>query len=384
MTSEVLAGEGAKVPMRGRLDYLDGIRALAALFVVAHHVYLQVYPGFPENTGPWFLGWLLYGNFAVAVFIVVSGYSLTLAPARRQFHLGMGYWPYLKRRAWRILPAYWAAVLLSSLIFVALIERRTDVSIGIRDVLVHLGLVQDMVRNTPPNGALWSIAVEWQLYFVFPLFLFARRRVGAATTALIGVVGVWAINVVARNSAPFHRLLNLTPQFAALFIFGMIAAGATARQQPREGEPATRVPWGWITVGLFVASVAACALLGSERVLGVDLYWSDLAVGTTAACLLAALSGPGTSAAKRLLQHRTIVGTGHFSYSIYLVHAPILAVGWLYVVEPLHWSRNASFVLMLVSVVPVAIAASYGFYRLVERPFMNRRAAVTARPAARG
>ena len=61
-----------------------------------------------------------------------------------------------------------------------------------------------------------------------------------------------------------------------------------------------------------------------------------------------------------------------------------MRLGWLYVVEPLHWSRNASFVLMLVSVVPVAIAASYGFYRLVERPFMNRRAAVTARPAARG
>lgn len=370
MTSEVLAGEGAKAPLRGRLDYLDGIRALAALFVVAHHVYLQVYPGFPENTGPWFLGWLLYGNFAVAVFIVVSGYSLTLAPARRQFHLGMGYWPYLSRRAWRILPAYWAAVLLSSLAFVVLIEPRSGVSIGVKDVLVHLGLVQDVIQNTPPNGALWSIAVEWQLYFVFPLFLLARRVVGPVATVALGVVGVWAINVVARNSAPFHRLLNFTPQFAALFIFGMIAAGATTRR-----EKGSRVPWGWITLGLFLASVAACAVLGSERVLGVDLYWSDLVVGTAAACLLAALSGSGTSAVKRFLQHRHIVNTGHFSYSIYLIHAPILAIGWLYVVEPLHWSRNASFVMMLITVVPVAIAASYGFYLLVERPFMNRRAA---------
>ena len=142
------------------------------------------------------------------------------------------------------------------------------------------------------------------------------------------------------------------------------------------------MPWGWITVVLAVAGVAACAALGSERVLGVDLYWSDLAVGTAAACLLAALSGAGTSATKRFLQHRTLVGTGHFSYSIYLVHAPILAVGWLYVVHPLHWSRNASFVMMIVTVVPVAIAASYGFYLLIERPFMNRRAAVAARSAS--
>ena len=105
-------------------------------------------------------------------------------------------------------------------------------------------------------------------------------------------------------------------------------------------------------------------------------------VAIVAACLLAALSGAGTSATKRFLQHRTLVGTGHFSYSIYLVHAPILAVGWLYVVHPLHWSRNASFVMMIVTVVPVAIAASYGFYLLIERPFMNRRAAVAARSAS--
>jgi len=95
--------------------------------------------------------------------------------------------------------------------------------------------------------------------------------------------------------------------------------------------------------------------------------------------MLAAMAGPGTSAAKRFLQHDRIVGTGHFSYSIYLVHAPILAVGWLFVVEPLGWSHNASFVLMIGAVAPVAVAASYAFYLVIERPFMNRRSTVAAR-----
>jgi peptidoglycan/LPS O-acetylase OafA/YrhL len=372
MTSSVAGGEErTTVPARRRLGYLDGIRAVAALFVVAHHVYITVYPGFPENSGPWLLGWLLYGNFAVAVFIVVSGYSLALAPARQDYRLTGGFWPYIKRRAWRILPAYWAAVLISSAIVVILVERRDDVHLAVRDIVVHLFLVQDMVRNTPPNGALWSIAVEWQLYFLFPIFLLARRLVGPTATAVLGVVGVWAINVLARNVAPMHRLLNLTPQFAALFIFGMIAAGATTRRE------ASKVPWGWITTALIGASVVACALLGSVRVLGGgNLYWSDLVVGAGAACLLAALSGPGRGAVKDFLQEDPVVRTGHFSYSIYLMHAPVLLVGWWYLVEPLGWTRNASFALMILVVAPAAVVFSYGFYRLVERPVMNRRLAI--------
>ncbi len=363
MTSEVLAGEGAKAPMRARLDYLDGIRALAALFVVAHHVYLQVYPGFPENTGPWFLGWLLYGNFAVAVFIVVSGYSLTLAPARRQFHLGTGYWPYLKRRAWRILPAYWAAVLRLVVVFVVLIEPRADVSIGIRDVLVHLGLVQDMLQNTPPNGALWSIAIEWQLYFVFPLFLLARRVVGPVATAAIGVVGVWAINVVARNSAPFHRLLNLTPAVRGpVHLRDDRGRRHGPTRSSRRGFRGAGSPSGCSSRRWRPARCSAAS--GSWASTSTGRIWPS-GQRRPACSPPSRVRAPARPSAS--LQHRHIVATGHFSYSIYLVHAPILAIGWLYVVEPLHWSRNASFVMMLVTVVPVAIAASYGFYLLVER-----------------
>ena len=50
------------------------------MFVVLHHIWLTSWPSFPHITGPWWLGWLLYGHMAVAVFIVVSGFSLALAP----------------------------------------------------------------------------------------------------------------------------------------------------------------------------------------------------------------------------------------------------------------------------------------------------------------
>ena len=220
-------------------------------------------------------------------------------------------------------------------------------------------------------------AVEWQLYFAFPLFLLVRRLIGPAKTVGAGLVGIWAVDVVAHNAAPLHRLLDLSPQFAALFIFGMVAAEAATRTRP------SRVPWGWITTLAFAASAVVCAVLGSVRVLGLNLYWSDLVVGAMAAALLAALSGEDAGPVKRFLQHRHLAGAGRFSYSIYLIHAPILAVGWLYVVQPLGWSENASFALMIFAVAPVAIVASYGFYLAVERPAMNRRAQIDRRSARR-
>ena len=61
----------AAPPGRPRLAGLDGIRGLAALFVVLHHCYLMSFPGYPHNTGPAWLAWLLYGHLAVVVFIAL-------------------------------------------------------------------------------------------------------------------------------------------------------------------------------------------------------------------------------------------------------------------------------------------------------------------------
>src|ERR1700760_753689 len=89
----------------GRVLWLDGVRGAAAMFVVFHHMWLAVWPAFPSNIGPWWLGWLLYGHLAVAIFIVVSGFSLALAPLSNGGRLRGGTRRFIRRRAGRILPA---------------------------------------------------------------------------------------------------------------------------------------------------------------------------------------------------------------------------------------------------------------------------------------
>jgi peptidoglycan/LPS O-acetylase OafA/YrhL len=359
-----------------RLDFLDGIRALAALFVVLHHVYLAVYDGFPTNTGPAVLTPLLYGHFGVAVFIVVSGFSLGLAPAKRGWNVGRGgYWTFMRRRAWRIIPPYWAALAVS-VALVAVLGTRTHDAVSWKGVATHFLLVQDLVEGASPNGAFWSIAVEWQLYWVFPLLLLVRRLWGPIVLTTLAVSAAVAIGIAADHGGGVvgEKLLAVSPQLGALFVFGLLAAAATSR------PPSVRARriWGGLAVASGLSAVLACAWLGTVRAL-TDLYWLDLVVGLATACCLAYATGAATSRTRRALEHKPLLSVGRFSYSLYLIHAPVLLVAWVFVVEPLDLSSGAKLAVMIGVVVPAIIAASYGFHVAVERPFIEHRSGAELR-----
>ena len=370
----VQSGTAAEAPPAAgpsaRLDFLDGIRALAALFVVLHHVYLVVYDGFPTNTGPTILAPLLYGHFGVAVFIVVSGFSLGLAPAKRGWHLGRGgYWTFMRRRAWRILPPYWAALAVS-VALVAVLSIRAHEAVSWKGVATHFFLVQDVVEGRTPNGAFWSIAVEWQLYWVFPVLLFARRLWGPVVLTALTVSAAVAIGVAADHGGGvvLEKLLGLSPQLGALFVFGLVAAAVTSRPT----SPDVARLWGGLALASAISAILACAWLGSERAIA-DLYWLDLLVGLAMACCLAFAVRVATGRTRRALERKPLLSIGRFSYSLYLVHAPLILLAWTFVVEPLDLPSGANLAVMMLVVVPVIVAVSHGFYLAVERPFLEHR-----------
>src|SRR3954449_7823783 len=71
-----------QAPTAGRIAGLDGIRGLAALFVVVNHIFLRAWPGYPVDHAPFWAAGFIYGRFAVIIFIALSGFSLGLGPAR--------------------------------------------------------------------------------------------------------------------------------------------------------------------------------------------------------------------------------------------------------------------------------------------------------------
>ena len=77
------------------------------------------------------------------------------------------------------------------------------------------------------------------------------------------------------------------------------------------------------------AVVFACADLGTARTVG-DFYWLDLGVGVAMASGLCCLAALPTSRIRRALEWMPLVAIGQFSYSLYLVHAPMLAAAWVF------------------------------------------------------
>jgi peptidoglycan/LPS O-acetylase OafA/YrhL len=355
-------------PTAERIRWLDGVRGGAALFVVLHHLWLQSWPFFPENHGPWWLGWLLYGHLAVALFIVVSGFSLALAPVRRGGHLVGGARRFIRRRAWRILPAYWAALATSMLFMLFVLRPQTTGGEAAKTFLVHGALLQDVFGSASPNGVFWSIAIEWQIYFVFPLILLvalrSRMAVAIALTTLVVIVG----HELATSLSALEKINHLSPQFLALFGFGVLAAWAAHRDLARWVKPAVST----VSLAAFVGLVTLALTHGSAW-MTQHWFWVDMLFGTSAAGALLVVATTRRSWRSVTLGSRPAVFLGSFSYSLYLVHAPALETLQRFVVRPLDLPALANFGVLLTLVLPVVLAFCYGFYRLFEKPFLERR-----------
>jgi peptidoglycan/LPS O-acetylase OafA/YrhL len=340
------------------------------MFVVLHHIWLTVYPGFPHNIGPPWLGWLLYGHLAVVVFIVVSGYSLTLAPSRHGFTLNGGWRTFARRRAWRILPCYWAALVLSMLVVSLLTAPRGGGHVTAKSFLVYGGLVQDALNAPSPNGAFWSIAVEAQIYVLFPLMLVIRRRRDPITTAALIIAAVVALEVVAQHVHAFARYNNLSPALYADFALGMAAAGYISVSRDRRRRP----PYLAIAGLAAVLTMLVFNRMGSARVVA-NYFTVDIFVGAIAALAFLGMANSNRSRIRRFFGSRIMVFGGEFSYSIYLVHALILAVLFYYVIQPLHLGRLASMGLFVSIALPCVLAGSYLMFLGFEKRFLLNRSA---------
>jgi peptidoglycan/LPS O-acetylase OafA/YrhL len=357
-------------PAANRLRWLDGVRGAAALFVVLHHMWLGSWPFFPEDRGPVWLGWLLYGHLAVAVFIVVSGFSLALAPVRHGGRLVGGAGRFIQRRAWRILPAYWAALVLSMVFFAFVLHPETSGGEAARTFLIHGALLQDVFQNTPPNGTFWSIAVEWQIYFVFPLILLVALRLRmVAAVALTAIAVILAHQLAAADPASvFAKIDHLSPQFLALFAFGVLASWAAHRELPRAVRPLVAAACG---AGL--AGFVTLAVTQGSTWMANHWFWVDMLFGVIVAGLLLLTATTERSWRSATLGSRPAVLLGSFSYSLYLMHAPVLSTLYKFTLKPLDLAPLPNFAAQVVFLLPPILLCCYGFYRLFERPFLERR-----------
>ncbi len=399
--SVAVPAAGAPVPPRIHLDYLDGVRAIAALYVclqhamiTGYHLHAPVLEGI-GGLGRWVLNLFWQGHFAVSVFIVLSGYCLMLPIARRgDDRLPGGTVAFLRRRARRILPPYYMALVLSILLTIIVPGMRHpgkgywSAALPIWDwggIISHLFLFQNWswkwaFRIDPPA---WSVATESQIYLIFAFVLLPiARRVGVAGTALIALWAGLEIHWY------FHAVYDyIYWSYVGLFSLGMLGASINFSAVPWAEFCRERLPWGAFNAFAW-AALARLTLSPGQFWIQDHAWLVDPLLGGAMLCLLVyctrALAGPSASQPPllvRVLQFRPLVQLGVFSYSFYLVHFPVVIVLSL-LLQSLGVPYPMIVWWILVLSVPVSVPAAYGFYLLFERPFM-RSHPTTADQAAR-
>ncbi|HZO89206.1 MAG TPA: acyltransferase [Chthonomonadaceae bacterium] len=386
---EILPPAAKTEKPRLRLDYLDGLRGLAALYVVLFHAYIEINWHWDGGGLPaWALraaSWMVYGHYAVAVFIVLSGYCLMLPVARSaDGKLRGGVGEYLKRRARRILPPYYAALVLSLLLIrtvPGMNERSysnwnwalpafTPGVLWSHFLLVHNLSFAWAGKINPP---MWSVATEWQIYFIFPaLLLPVWRRLGLIAAVAVGfAVGLglhWLF---------WPYTIEASFWYIGLFALGMAGAVVGFSEKPQVRAWRERAPWGLIAA-LAAAVFVAVAIWRPEwvrRQIGLDMVVGTATVALIIACTRHLTERPATprSLILRLLGARPVVGLGTFSYSLYLVHAPLLSM--LNMFLKTFWLTPIQiFGLLLVVGVPLSVGLAYLFHLAFERRFMSGHA----------
>lgn len=325
---------------RLRLEFLDGLRGLAALYIVLFHAF-QTTTQVTASDAPALDAALIWriGHPAVSIFIVLSGFCLMLPVVRAGGGtLRGGVRDYLARRARRILPPYYAALVLSSLFLAAAHFARYRSGLTRHDavlalhlspgsLLPHVFLVHNLssVWVKTIDVPMWSVATEWQIYFFFPaLLLPVWRRFGS----LAALVAAFALSLLPHYLLRPDRNFDWAcPWYLGLFAMGM--SGAILAFSSKTATWRERRPWGGLAAILFFL-LGALLLFVPNRLIGGWVWETDALAGAATTGLIldctagVTKAGVGRPPVLQALEARPTLWLGAFSYSLYLVHYPIL------------------------------------------------------------
>jgi len=336
-----------------RLAFADGLRGLAAFWVVLYHAsegghLTQLKAGLPKAITDLVFN---FGHLGVPVFFVLSGFVMAFTVQSETVDRAFAF-RFVLRRLVRLTPPYWVSIALvvGLLAVKGWAVRGTTPLPGAGAIVANATYLHGILDVPPLNYVYWTLGVEVQFYIVFALLMLLADALGPrlgrlrARTLVFGATSLvallWPLGLVADPGWPG----GFAP-FWFSFVAGVL------------------VCWGWQHGGL----VAAGALLLAIAI-GIAALVTDSAFALTAALTAAALLAAG-----RLGRMQTWLGwgwlqfLGAISYSLYLLHNPLTGAGFNLVRRALP-PGIATELVGLAASVAICVAVSYAAYRLVEVP----------------
>jgi len=371
-------------PGNPRFPLLDPLRAIAALAIVVTHT-TQLGGFNKEHT----LGaWTVRLDSGVAVFFVLSAFLLyrPFVAARLDGRASPRVLRYARRRALRILPAYWVAVLV-----LGLLDSEHTPGVFGDQWWVYWGLLQSWSKETIISGVgvAWSLSVEVAFYVLLPFYaafmarvLRGRDRDGQARMELILLVASAVVAVAVRGAVhaiwPTSVFGNQFPGTWTWFTGGLVLAVTSAWVAQREVKPrpvrwATEHPLGCWGLAFTCLTLAAWAVgLPRDpfaRISTASLQAQHVLYAGTAFFLVAPMvfhdgrrSLPAT-----LLSTRALAWMGLVSYGIFLYHQPFVFA----FLDTRLWPPFAGIALYTALVIAATTAVAAVSYYVVERPLLR-------------
>lgn len=343
---------------------IDGLRAIAVLSVIAYHA-------FPRA--------ILGGFVGVDVFFVISGYlisSLIMNGLNRGTFSFVGFYA---RRARRIFPALivllifvwgfgWIAYDLDLAAFIALSKHIVAGAAFAANIVTFTEVGYfDVPATLKPLLHLWSLGVEEQFYFIFPVLLVLLwHRKSANLVLILFAVASFALNVVTvRYSQPFAFFLPFTRfweflagTFLAYDVIKHPGSGWATRFEASGpiDNAASAIGMLLICGGIFLASA-------EDKYPG---WWALLPVIGTALVIWA---GQDAWMNRKILASRGLVFVGLISYPLYLWHWPLLVMGRAIVSDysPLNPHTRTTAIVVIVA----SFVLSWLTFEFVERPIRS-------------
>lgn len=382
MRSEVQSSPGLP-----RFKYVEGLRALACLTVIFNHAIAESYPSayqiaIPDNLSLLRL-WFAFGHHAVTAFIVISGFCLGLPAASHKFQRAVGWGPFMLRRVARILPPYYAALILSLVVawafFPSPVGIHYDFSAHPRsiDVLSHILILHNVVGTGQINYSLWSIATELHIYAGFPLLVSVLSKRRGWWLALVAVVSAFALSYVLVDT----RLSRAYVHLVGAFIVGVAASWVVSSDEKsifldvlkRIAKPVSLCA----LLIVIIWTIIIPRSLYKSLILPHD-FLTMIAIG---GILIDCSSASGF--ARKALECKPLVWLGERSYSLYLLHVPLQALFVKIGINMFDLSQNERLVYMMTIGLSLLICLSYVFHRFVELPSMALSRGVAQRRLAR-
>jgi peptidoglycan/LPS O-acetylase OafA/YrhL len=336
------------VAAQGEIFELTGLRGFAALMVALLHFNFDVAGRF----GPIYENLTRMGFLGVDLFFILSGFVIAYKYHDINRFWSRDYVQFLWFRFWRIYPTHFFVTILYVPIVVTslLLSRHVDPErFSLSSLIANLLMVQSWLGSDTMtwNVPAWSVSAEWLAYVLFPVLITLSGKVqrsviivacGALLLLVPAIFGI--LNI---SGTGFTGLVRLFPEFLSGCLIWRIYSSDMSRGRIFD-VALTIVLVLILTSGLYlpteypflVLPLFACAIYLSCRSVGV---------------------------ASRILSSRPMVYLGTISYSLYLVHWPLLTISRS--VLP----ASTPLPLRLVITLAVAILCAAATYRFIEAPY---------------